>query len=242
MATMDEVDLPAPLLARRLLRAARSGTLATQADGQPFAALATPATAPDLSILLWLSMLSEHTRQLRDEPRCALLVAGEPADGVNPQTAPRVTVTGIAEVINDTALKARWLAVHPYASLYAEFPDFALWRIRLRGGQLVGGFARAHRLRTADLAPDPAQVAAIAAAADEIMSHVNADHPDALAAIIGTDAACRMVGVDIDGFDLAIDEASPVRRIAFPEPVADPNGVRIALIRMARAAWASGTA
>lgn len=235
MAVTNKVDLPAPLLARRLLRAARSGTLATQADGQPFAALVTPATAPDLFILLWLSALSEHTRHLRAEPRCALLVAGAPADGVNPQTAPRVTVTGIAEVVEDAALKARWLAVHPYASLYAEFPDFALWRIRPLGGQFVGGFARAHRLRAGDLTPDPASVAAIAAA-DEIMAHVNSDHPDALAAIAGVDAPCRIVAVDVDGFDLATDEAAPVRRIAFPEPVADPNGVRAALIRMARAA------
>jgi putative heme iron utilization protein len=239
MAEMDEVDLPAPLFARRLLRAARSGALATQVDGQPFAALVTPATAPDLSILLWLSMLSEHTRQLRTEPRCALMVVGNPADGVNPQTAPRVAVTGIAEAIGDAALKARWLAVHPYAALYADFADFSLWRIRLLGGQLVGGFARAHRLRASDLTLDAASVAAVAAAADEIMTHVNTDHPDALAAIAGADAACRMVAVDIDGFDLATDDASPVRRIAFPEPVADASGVRAALIRMARAARAA---
>jgi hypothetical protein len=52
--------------ARKLLRAARSGTLATAADGgQPFASLVTPACAPDLSLLLLLSNLSEHTRHLR---------------------------------------------------------------------------------------------------------------------------------------------------------------------------------
>src|SRR6202035_4843301 len=38
--------------ARRLLRAARVGTLATSAGGQPFASLVTPACAPDLGILL----------------------------------------------------------------------------------------------------------------------------------------------------------------------------------------------
>ncbi|HET6194599.1 MAG TPA: pyridoxamine 5'-phosphate oxidase family protein, partial [Acetobacteraceae bacterium] len=57
--------------ARVLLRAARAGTLATSIDGQPFASLVTPATAPDLSVLLFLSALSEHTRHLRQEPRCA---------------------------------------------------------------------------------------------------------------------------------------------------------------------------
>ena len=90
-------DAP-PWAARKLLRAARSGTLATQTGGQPFASLVTPATAPDLSVLLLLSTLSEHTRHLRAEPRCALLVASAP-DGPNPQTAPRLTVTGIAEPV-----------------------------------------------------------------------------------------------------------------------------------------------
>src|ERR1700689_5241080 len=106
--------------ARKLLRAARSATLATGADGgQPFASLVTPACAPDLSLLLLLSNLSEHTRHLRAEPRCSVLVAGAP-EAANPQTAPRVTVTGMAEMTDDPALKARYLAVHPYASLYAD--------------------------------------------------------------------------------------------------------------------------
>ena len=65
-------------LARQLLRAARAATLATQTAGQPFTALVTPATAPDLSILLWLSSMSEHTRHLMAEPRCALMVTGQP--------------------------------------------------------------------------------------------------------------------------------------------------------------------
>ena len=128
--------------ARMLLRAARAATLATVADGQPFASLVTPACAPDLSLLLWISMLSEHTRHLRADARCSLLVSGPPA-GANPQTALRLTLTGIALPDADPALKARWLAVHPYAALYAGFADFTIWRIRPAQALFVGGFARA---------------------------------------------------------------------------------------------------
>ena len=39
--------------ARKLIRAARSGTLATATDGQPFASLVTPATAPAGSVGGW---------------------------------------------------------------------------------------------------------------------------------------------------------------------------------------------
>ena len=219
--------------ARKLLRAARAGTLASSMQGQPFASLVTPATAPDLSILLLLSDLSEHTRHLRADPRCSVLVCGS-ATGQNPQTAPRVTVTGLAETVADAELKARYLAVHPYAALYAEFGDFALWRIRAVNGLFVGGFARAARLRAADLAPDPAAVAAIAAAAADIMAHCNADHPDAMAAIAQAPGAWRMIGVDIDGCDLAQGER--VARVAWSAPVADAGDVRRELIRLARAA------
>jgi putative heme iron utilization protein len=223
--------------ARRLLRAARAATLATAAEGQPYAALVTPATAPDLSPLLLLSALSEHTRQLRAEPRCALLAAGEPPEA-NPQTAPRVTLTGLAERDEDPALRARFLAVHPYAALYAGFRDFALWRIRPVAAMFVGGFARAVRLRAADLLPDAAAVAAIAAAEAAIMAHCNNDHPDALAAIAraagGAGEAWRMAAVDVDGCDLACGER--VLRIAWSAPVADPAAVRQELVRLAREA------
>jgi heme iron utilization protein len=228
----DPPDDPPAWAARKLLRSARSGTLATSLQGQPFASLVTPATAPDLAVLLLLSDLSEHTRHLRADPRCSVLVCGV-AEGANPQTTPRVTVTGLAETITDAALKTRYLAVHPYAALYAGFGDFNLWRIRPLNGLFVGGFGRAARLRAGDLAPDAGAVAAIAAAEADMIAHCNADHPDAMAAIAGTPDAWRLVAVDVDGCDLAVAER--VLRVAWPAPVADPGGVARELIRLARA-------
>ena len=216
--------------ARCLLRGARSATLGTQAGGQPFTALVTPATAPDLSVLLWLSSLSEHTRHLMAEPRCALMVVGE-AEGANPQTAPRLTVTGLAERIEDAALKARWLAMHPYAALYAGFGDFALWRIRPAGGLFVGGFARATRLRQAELVPEAEAVARVAAAEPDIVSHCNTDHAGAMEEL-GGGAGWRMVAADVDGCLLAFGEQ--VRRIPWSAPVADADGVRAELIALLR--------
>lgn len=223
--------------ARQILRAATSATLATQQEGQPFASLVTPACAPDLAPLLWLSSLSEHTRHLGREPRCALLFTGRP-ESANPQTAPRVTLTGIAERITDPALKSRWLARHPYAALYADFGDFALWRIRPMGALMVGGFARATRIKLAALLPDPAAVAAIAAAEAEIIAHVNADHADALEAIAvglfgAAPGAWQISAVDVDGLDLALGES--VLRLPFAAPADAAEKVRLELIRAARA-------
>jgi putative heme iron utilization protein len=217
--------------ARKLLRGARAATLATAEDGQPYAALVTPAPAPDLSLLVLLSGLSAHTRHLQADGRCALLVMGEATDD-NPQTAPRLTVMGVASAEPDPALKARWVARHRYAAFYADLPDFRLVRIRPTGGQFIGGFASAHRLAAADLTPDPDAVAAVAEAEAGVIEHMTADHADAVDRIAGS-PGWRMVAVDVDGCDLAREEA--VLRVPWRAPVADANAIRAELIRLARA-------
>ncbi len=233
---MSETEDSPAWQARKLLRSARAATLATATDGQPFASLVTPACAGDLSVLVFLSQLSEHTRHLRDEPRCAIMVTGQPTSA-NPQTAPRVTVTGIAEIEPDPAFKARWLAIHPYAQLYAEFTDFALYRIRPLAGSLIGGFARAHRLREADLTPDQAAVASIAEAEASIMAHCNDDHAVAMSLIAGGGGEWRMVTADVDGCDVAQGEI--VKRINWSAPVSDASGLRNELVQCTRHARAA---
>ncbi len=228
----DGTEISPATEARRLLRAARAGTLATQRDGQPFAGLVTPATAPDLSPLMLLSDLSEHTRHLRVDPRCALMVAGAPSE-VNPQTAPRLTVSGRASITAEPALRARWLALHPYAELYFEFGDFNLWQVEVAEASFVGGFARAFRLPPAKLLPDKQAAAAVAEAAASIMAHCNDDHAAALARIAKQPGEWRMVAVDADGCDLALGEQ--VLRVDWAAPVRDADGVRMELARLARA-------
>ena len=188
-------------------------------------------------MLLLLSNLSDHTRHLRADPRCALLVAGQP-ETINPQTSPRLTVTGEAVRADDPSLKARWLALHPYAALYADFADFGLWRVRLGGGLSVGGFARAARLPAALLLPDPGAVEALAEAEASILAHCNMDHADALGLIAEAHGAgraeWRMVAVDVDGCDLGHGET--VQRIAWSTPVASASDVRRELVALAAAA------
>jgi len=234
--TSEPTSTPVPD-ARALLRASRAGTLATNGDGQPFASLVTPATAPDGSVLLLLSGLSEHTRHLRTEPRCAVMVAG-PQTEVNPQTAPRLTVTGLAAPEPDPALKARWVALHPYAAFYAGFGDFQLWRIVPKAGLYIGGFASATRLRQADLAWDPAAIAAVAAAEPSVLAHCNEDHADALDRIAVAHgmggAGWRMAACDMDGCDLACDEL--VLRVPWSAAVADAAGIRNELVHLTKAA------
>jgi putative heme iron utilization protein len=228
-------------LFRRLLRATRMGSLATSdAAGQAYVSLVTPAFLPDLSPVVLLSTLSEHTRQLQAEPRCGLMVVGS-APETNPQTAPRISLVCTAVVDTSADARARYLAVHPYAALYADFTDFSFWRLSIVRASFVGGFARAGRLSAAALQPDPAAVASILAAEPSVLAHCNADHADALALLAGGGDGWRMVTADTDGCDLAREDV--VRRIAWPAPVGDAGALRAALVQLvgeARAARRAG--
>jgi putative heme iron utilization protein len=228
---------------RALLRAARQASLATADGTTPYAALVTPACTGDLSIVLLLSELSLHTAQLRANPHCALLCTAPGGVGLyNPQTLARVTVVCEAAVDPDPALRRRYLALHPYAALYAGFEDFHIWRLRIRSGQLVSGFAQAWRFGAGDVLPDAARAAAIAAAEDEVLRHCNAAHAAAMDAIGvaygGSVGRWALSGVDGDGCDLIGGDA--YARVAWPHPVADVEALHHALVALARQARGHG--
>ncbi len=206
--------------ARGVLRAARAGVLATVSDGEPQAALVTPATTASLDILLLLSELSSHTRTLATSPRCALLVSGPAADA-NPQTAPRVSVSGTAIRLGPgdalESARSRYLAIHPYAALYAGFTDFSVWLLRPEHAMFVGGFGRARRLAARDLCPTAAAVAAIAAE-DEALRR-------AADSRFGQDGL--VAAIDPDGLDVISGEGT--QRVAYPAEAGSAEAFRAAL-------------
>jgi len=224
----------AALQARLLLRAARSAALGTMgADGLPSVTLVTPATAPDLSVLMLLSSLSEHRRNLERDGRCGLMVTGVAADA-NPQTAPRLSLGGKASLVlpeEEPGLRRRWLAAHPYAEGYATFTDFALWRFVPERAHYVGGFAQAHRLSLDALRPPPEAVSAIADAEAELLAACDGGQAEALAIAAGGDAGVwRLAAVDPDGCDVASEAAS--LRLPFARMVATAEEARMALLSL----------
>ncbi len=136
--------------AAALLVAARHAALATMHEGVPHASLVTPALDADGQPVLLLSALAQHTRHLRANPACALLVMGEAQSG-NPQTAPRLSLNGIAQPVAGEDVRARYLEIHPYATQYANFSHFSFWKITVSTAQYIGGFADAAYLDCAAL-------------------------------------------------------------------------------------------
>ena len=116
-------------------------------------------------------------------------------------------------------VRRRFLARHPEAAFYADFPDFGFWRLRVEGAHYIGGFGRIFDLDPGDLLLPLADAEGLVEAEPGIVEHMNEDHADALelyATALG-DAGpgpWRMAGIDPEGFDIVLDgtgAAHPVR-------------------------------
>ncbi|WP_230529877.1 HugZ family pyridoxamine 5'-phosphate oxidase [Microvirga roseola] len=230
-----ESDFDAVGLAKNLLRTIRSGALATLGpDGIPFATLVTVATDIDGSPLLLTSRLSSHTANLDCEPRVSILLA-QTGKG-DPLAHPRLTVIGRAERAQEPRIRARFLARHPKAALYADFPDFSFWRVEILGGHLNGGFARAAGLAAAGLLTDLAGAEALVEAEPGAVEHMNEDHREALelyaTRLAGAPAGeWRTTGMDPEGIDLLLGDKTA--RVVFPERVVHPKDLRRVLKNLA---------
>jgi heme iron utilization protein len=212
--------------AKGLLRSVRAGALATMVpeNAFPFASLVNVATAPDGSPILLLSRLAAHTRHLASDPRLSLLLV-QTGRG-DPLAHPRVTIMGIGECVIDpdrrAALKTRFLAKHPESALYADFGDFAFWRVVMEQAHLNGGFARAGHFEATALVTSLDGAEALVAAEAQALSHVNAHYQAALARLAASlagkpDGPWQAKGIDPEGIDLGCGDRTA--RIAFPRPV-----------------------
>ena len=140
--------------ARGLLALQRGslGSLAER-DGRlyPFVSLVLPAQSAEGEMILLLSDLSDHAKNLQRDPRASLLMDGT-LELKEPLTGPRLTLIGEVGVSPDQpGDKARYLKAHPEAEMYAGFGDFRFYRFRIIEGLFVAGFGRIFRLTAEEL-------------------------------------------------------------------------------------------
>jgi putative heme iron utilization protein len=231
--------------ARALARRAFKGSLATidSRNGYPYASLVTLGTDAAGAPTFLISTLARHTTNLVHDPRAAVLIdaTGALAD---PLQGARVTLYGRAEKTEDEGVRRRFLARHPEAEFYADFPDFSFWRLAVEGAHYIGGFGRIFDLDPADLLVPLAGADALIAAEPGIIAHMNEDHADALA-LYGTALAgaspggWRMTGIDPEGCDIVLDQEAA--RILFAGPVTTPAEARKELVRLAAEARSAAT-
>jgi heme oxygenase (biliverdin-IX-beta and delta-forming) len=233
--------------AKSLIRSGKQGALATlmAGSGDPYCSLVNTATAADGSPLLLISGLAIHTKNIVADPRVSLMIderrAGDPLEGA------RVMIAGRAEKITDEAalepIRRRYLSRHPGAETFVGFPDFAFFRIAVRDVHLVAGFGRIVTLEAAKVLTDVSGADEVLATEASAVAHMNEDHMEATALyatkLLGAaDGAWRITGLDPDGADLALGDAT--LRLPFPERVTSALALRKTLVALVGEARSKG--
>lgn len=238
-----DINVPTPTYAERartLVAQIKTGTLCTltnEPDGYPYGSFVTVAFDDGNPVFL-VSTLAEHTRNLQRDARASLLVAEDSAE--DPLSNGRVTLLGSCKQVVHNVDSARnaFLASHPNASYYVDFNDFSFWKLTVESIRYIGGYGRMSWIEATDwrtAEPDP-----LAVDAGNIISHMNTDHPEALALYCkafskATDIdTASMTSIDRYGFELSAMTTKGPRpiRLGFTVPVHTPEEARTALITM----------
>jgi putative heme iron utilization protein len=208
--------------------------------GWPYASLVLVAVDHDLSPILLLSDLAEHSKAIANDSRVSLLFDGT-AGLEQPLTGPRVSLLGHAAMTDDERLERRFLAHHPDAAMYAGFKDFRFYRVALERAHLVAGFGKISWFTANELLAVP-PLAALVEGEQEILNHMNNDHADAIHLYAGKllglpGAGWKMTGIDREGVDLR--QAGRVARISFDTPLSTADQAREVLVELANRARAA---
>jgi putative heme iron utilization protein len=247
------VDTKSPAQQARLVaRACRTASLATAMAGQnghphasqPYASLVLVAFDHDAAPLLLVSRLADHTKNILQNDRVSLLCDGT-AGFAEPLTGPRVSLLGRIAKTDDPRHRARFLARHPSAEMYAGFGDFAFYHVGIERAHIVAGFGKIHWL---DDYLYSGETQVLAEAEADILQHMNTDHPDAVqlyaSKLLGRDGtAWRLCGIDAEGCDLIRagedeDRGGELARLNFGRAIATAEEARIELVRLVKQARA----
>lgn len=138
---------------RSLLQAQRVAALGTlDADGLPFVSMVPFAVEPaSARLVIHVSGLAAHTRNLQATPRVSLLVMQAEVAGEAVHALPRVTLQGVAVVLEHggvewTQAREAYLARFPDAQPMTELGDFMFVGIAVLGARQVAGFGAARSL------------------------------------------------------------------------------------------------
>lgn len=242
MKTKQDV-FDASRVAKKLLREARSGALATamSGTGAPYCSLVNVATDAAGAPLFLLSRLAVHTRNILADPRLSLMLQEESA--ADPLESARISLLGRVSTAEDIDARRRYLARHPQARAFADFADFSFYRMAVESTHIVAGFGRIADLAASDLLTEITDAQALVSIEPEILAHMNEDHADALrlyaTKLLGArDGLWTCVGCDPEGLELQLGHAA--LRLAFPHRIKTAGALREMLRNLADQARAQG--
>jgi putative heme iron utilization protein len=224
--------------ARKMLRVHRYGVLSTHSkkfESYPFGSITPYLVDHDGSLLILISTLAEHTKNIQQNGRVSLICHNQADPRI--QTQGRVTFIGDAQLAPDREqLGARYMRYFPEAEAYVQMHDFSFYRIRGIAIRFIAGFGGIHWV---DMSQYVLQPYPLIEQEEGVIAHMNADHRETMRHYCQhyhqrEVVDVMLLGIDCDGFDVRADDH--VLRFDFAQPVLDAQQARTALVEMARIA------
>ena len=246
-------------ITRQLIRSASKGYLSTEFNPKNFKNVETMMSKPfsystftmtafdyDISPILLLSNLSEHTQNIINNNSVSLMLCEETKIYQffpqfknksliyeDPMSRPRVTLIGKLTKNNKDSLRRRFLSRHPTSNFYANFSDMNFYRLEIKSAHLVGGFAQVKWFQKNDLLCQ--NISNFEDSEKEVISHMNDHHKNSIDLYIKKllkeqltekekEPGWSIVGIDPDGFDLRKKES--LTRIFFEKEITDAIKLR----------------
>jgi heme iron utilization protein len=212
--------------ARRMLRAHRYGTLSTLSkkfSGYPFGSITPYLVDHDGSLLIFISTLAEHTKNIGLDPHVSLITHDQRDPRI--QTQGRVTVVGNARPEpNRKYAGLRYLRYFPEAQIYFEMNDFSFYRISPVAIRYIGGFGKIHWVDIENYTVSQAED--FAKHEEDLLAETNSQQQAVLRnllrqrhSIVATEVS--VIGYDCDGLDVRCE--GQIWRLDFPEATTNPS-------------------
>ncbi len=223
--------------ARQLIRSALKGYLSTEFDSKNFKNIRTQMYGPfsystftlaafdyDLSPILLLSDLSEHTKNIKEKNSASLMLCEERklykffpkfdnkfSSYEDPMSRPRVTLIGKLKKTINLNDRKRFISRHPASNLYANFKDMNFYKMDIKSAHLIGGFAQVKWFTRNEILCK--NISNFQDSEENIINHMNSSHKTSIKMYINylmkneISSAQRkgdwnITGIDPDGFDL----------------------------------------
>lgn len=203
-------------------------------EGYPFGSVVPFCLNQNNEIVLLISDLAQHTKNINENPKVSLTLHNYDEDNI--QKGWRLTIVGDAEIASSEDvqfLADRYERYFPSSRAYHEVHDFNFYIIHPKKCRYINGFGEIHWVdfdrvtQPTIFAPDVEK---------DMIEHMNEDHHDALLLFLKSRLEAtkphkvRMAQIDQYGFAIAHDEQ--IERFTFNQEATTPTDVRLYLVDM----------
>ena len=221
----------------RSSNAAILSTLSKSTDGYPFGSFVTFISHSNRELLIYVSDIAEHTKNINSDPRGCVTISSVNLNG-DKQTSARLSLIGDLIKIPSKEVQscqARFVKFLPESESYSHIHGFHLYKLKILKARWIGGFGQIGWLDTTHWT---ASVPEWNNAEEAMIEHMNQDHSNVVCSALNgvfniTDPNAKMLALCVDGYYIVSAETQFF--MPFDEPCYSEKSVRAALIRQAKA-------